>query len=210
MKYILIASILFGSALSSKIFASSIDVEQTLIEHRWYSFNEVIEKRKRYRSSDISRGYIEYYFEDEEYSTKYPEEDLSPLEKFYSTHRTVGTYAAADYETALDEACIDAVSLSVMAFMGSYELFKKSDRQQYKRMVVGIRSLTYKGPEYNFKGISSWSPVESPKEKRSLLCEIYEVKNEVNDDKYIVYAASVATAMFDEIHTVPLPDNKVE
>lgn len=210
MKYILIASVLFGSALSSKIFASSIDVEQTLIEHRWYSFNEVIEKRKRYKRVDISLGYIEHYFEDEEYSTKYPEEERSPLEKFYSNHGTVGTHAAADYETALDRACIDVVSNSIASFEGSYENRKRSDRQQYKRMVVGIRSLTFKGPEYNFKGISSWSPVESPKDKRSLLCEIYEVKSEVSDYKYIVYAASVATAMFDEIDTAPLPDNTVE
>lgn len=28
--------------------------------------------------------------------------------------------------------------------------------------------------------------------------------------KYIVYAASEATAMFDEIHAIPLPDKKVE
>ncbi|MEG1962777.1 MAG: hypothetical protein RR222_23095, partial [Pseudomonas sp.] len=44
----------------------------------------------------------------------------------------------------------------------------------------------------------------------SLLCEIYEVKSEASDVKYIVYAASVATAMFDEIHTAPLPDKKLK
>ena len=210
MKNILIASILFGSALPLKVFASTLEVEHKLIEQRWYSFNEVIEKRNRYGMVDISRGYIEYYFEGDEYAPKYPAEKLSPREKFYSNHGSVGTYAAADYETALEKACIDVVSGSLGSFRGSYENSRRSDRQQYKRMVVGIRSLTYKGPEYNFKSPSSWSPVELPKDKRSLLCEIYEVKGEASDLKYIVYAASVATAMFDEIHTAPPPDNKVE
>lgn len=210
MKKLLIASILFTSALCLKVFASELEVEHQLIEQRWYSFNEVIEKRNRYSMADISRGYIEYYFEDDEYAARYPEENLSPREKFYSNHGRVGTYAAADYETALEKECIDVVSGSLGSFRGSHENFKRPDRQQYKRMVVGIRSLTYKGPEYNFKSPSSWSPAELPKDKRSLLCEIYEVKSEVSDVKYIVYAASVATAMFDEIHTAPLPDNKVE
>ena len=210
MKNILIASILFGSAFFLKVFASTLEVEHELIEQRWYSLNEVIEKRNKYSRTDISRGYIEYYFEGDEYTPKYTEENLSPREKFYSNHGSVGTYAAADYETALDKECIDIVSGSLGSFRGSYENSKRSDRQQYKRMVVGVRSLTYKGPKYNFKSPSSWSPVELPKDKRSLLCEIYEVKSELSDVKYIVYAASVATAMFDEIHTAPLPGNKVE
>lgn len=210
MKNILIASVLLGSALSLKVFASGLEVEHKLIEQRWYSFNEVVEKRAKYGKVDISQGYIEHYFEGEEYAAKYPEEKLSPLQKFYSNHGSVGTYAAADYNSALDKACIDVVSGSLGTFRGSYENSKRPDRQQYKRMVVGIRSLTYKGPEYNFKSRSSWSPVELPNDKRSLLCEIYEVKSEVSDLKYIVYAASVATAMFDEIHTSPLPVNKVE
>lgn len=210
MKNILIASVLFGSALSLKVFASGLEVEHKLIEQRWYSFNEVIEKRNKYGRVDISQGYIEHYFEGEEYTAKYPEEKLSPLQKFYSNHGSVGTYAAADYNSALDKACIDVVSGSLGTFRGGYEDFKRSDRKQYKRMVVGIRSLTYKGSDYNFKSRSSWSPVELPRDKRSLLCEIYEVKSEVSDLKYIVYAASVATAMFDEIHTAPLPVDKVE
>lgn len=210
MKNILIASILFGSAFFLKVFASTLEVEHELIEQRWYSLNEVIEKRNKYSRTDISRGYIEYYFEGDEYTPKYTEEKLSPREKFYSNHGSVGIYAAADYETALDKECIDIVSGSLGSFRGSYENSKRSDRQQYKRMVVGVRSLTYKGPKYNFKSPSSWSPVELPKDKRSLLCEIYEVKSELSDVKYIVYAASVATAMFDEIHTAPLPGNKVE
>lgn len=159
---------------------------------------------------DISRGYIEYYFEGEAYTPRYPEEHLSPREKFYSNHAVVGTYAAADYEAALDKACIDVVSGSLGSFKGSYENSKRADRQHYKRRVVGIRSLSYKGPEYNFKSPSSWSPVPLPKDKRSLLCEVYEVKGEVSDVHYIVYAASVATAMFDDIHTAPLPGKKVE
>ncbi|MGO4798189.1 hypothetical protein ACEN2T_02770 [Pseudomonas sp. W22_MBD1_FP4] len=206
MKNLLIASILFGSALSLKVFAGGLEVEHKLIEQRWYSFNDIIEKRKKYSRVDISRGYIEYYFEGDEYTAKYPEEKLSPRAKFYSNHGTVGTYAAADYETELDKACVDVVSGSLGTFKGSYENSKRPDRQHYKRMVVGIRSLTYKGPEYNFKSPSSWSPVELPKDKRSLLCEIYEVKSDASDLKYIVYAASVATAMYDEIHTAPLPD----
>ena len=210
MKNLLIASALFGPALSLQVLASELEVEHKLIEQRWYSFNEVIEKRNRYSMVDISKGYIEYYFEGDEYTSKYPEENLSPRAKFYSDHGRVGTYAAADYETALDKACIDVVSGSLGSFRGSYENSRRPDRQQYKRMVVGIKSLTYKGPEYNFKSPSSWSPVELPKNKRSLLCEIYEVKSDVSDVKYIVYAAAVATAMFDEIHTAPLPNNKVE
>ena len=210
MENILIASVLLGSALSLKVFASGLEVEHKLIEQRWYSFDEVVEKRAKYGRVDISQGYIEHYFEGEEYAAKYPEENLSPLQKFYSNHGSVGTYAAADYNSALDKACIDVVSGSLGSFRGSYENSKRPDRQQYKRMVVGIRSLTYKGPGYNFKSRSSWSPVELPNDKRSLLCEIYEVKSEVSDLKYIVYAASVATAMFDEIHTAPLPVNKVE
>ena len=135
---------------------------------------------------------------------------MSPRQKFYSNHGSVGIYAAADYEAELDKACIDVVSGSLGSFIGGYENFKRSDRQQYKRMVVGIRSLTYKGPDYNFKSPLSWSPVALPKENRSLLCDIYEVNSKESDVKYIVYAASVVTAMFDEIHTAPLPDNKVE
>ena len=209
MKVFLMVSILFGSTLSLNVFASALDVEHKLIEQRWYSFDEVIEKRDRYDRVDISRGYIEYYFEGDKYTPKYPEEKLSPREKFYSNHGSVGTYAAADYESALDEACVDVVSGSLGSFRGSYENSKRSDRKQYKRMVVGIKSLTYKGPEYNFKSPSSWSPVELPKNKRSLLCEIYEVKSGASDVKYIVYAASVAAAMFDEIHTAPLPGKKL-
>ena len=135
---------------------------------------------------------------------------MSPLQKFYSNHSSVGIYAAADYETELDKACIDVVSGSLGSFIGDYKNSKRPDRQQYKRIIVGIRSLTYKGPEYNFKSPSSWSPVALPKDNRSLLCEIYEVNSKESDMKYIVYAASVATAMFDEIHGTPLPDNKVE
>ena len=210
MKNILIASVLFGSALSFKVLASGLDVEHKLIEQRWYTFEDVIEKRSKYNRVDISRGYIEFYFEGDKYTPKYPEEKLSPRQKFYSNHGSVGTYASADYEVELDKACIDVVSGSLGSFIGDYENFKRSDRQQYKRMVVGIRSLTYKGPDYNFNSPSSWSPVALPKENRSLLCEIYEVNSKESDVKYIVYAASVVTAMFDEIHTAPLPDNKVE
>lgn len=210
MKNIHIAYILFGSALSLKVMASGLDVEHTLIEHRWYTFEDVIEKRAKYNRVDISRGYIEYYFEGDEYTHKQPEEKLSPRQKFYSNHGSVGTYAAADYETALDRECIDVVSGSLGSFVGDYENSKRPDRQKYKRTVVGIKSLTYKGPEYNFKNPSSWSSVVLPKNNKSLLCEIYEVKSKESDVKYIVYAASMATAMFDEIHTAPLPDNKVE
>lgn len=210
MNNLSIAFIFFISALSLNASASTLDIEHKLIEQRWYSFNDVIEKRNKYSRTDITRGYIEYYFEGDDYALRYPEEHLSPREKFYSDHALVGTYAAADYETALDKACIDVVSGSLGSFRGSYENSKRSDRQQYKRMVVGIKSLTYKGPEFNFKSPSSWSPVALPKDKRSLLCEIYEVKSEVSDVKYIVYAASVATAMFDEIHTAPLPGHKVD
>lgn len=210
MKSILIAYLLFGSALSLKVMAGGLEVEHKLIEQRWYTFEDVIEKRKKYNRVDISRGYIEYYFEGDEYTPKHPEEKLSPRQKFYSNHGSVGTYAAADYETELDRECIDVVSGSLGSFIGDYENSKRSDRQKYKRIVVGIRSLTYKGPEYNFKSPSSWSPVALPKDNRSLLCEIYEVNSKESDVKYIVYAASVATAMFDEIHTAPLPDNKVE
>lgn len=210
MKSILIAAVLFGSALSLKVSANALEVEHTLIEQRWYAFDEVVEKRSKYERVDLSRGYIEYYFEGDKYDRKYPEENVSSRAKFYANHGAVGTYAAADYETALDKACVDVVSGSLESFRGSYENSKRSDRQQYKRMVVGIRSLTYKGPEYNFKSPSSWSPVALPKDKRSLLCEIYEVKSEASDVKYIVYAASVATAMFDEIHTAPLPDKKLK
>lgn len=210
MKTLLIASILLGSAWSLNSFASPLDVEQTLIEHRWYSFNDVIEKRNTYSRVDISRGYIEFFFEGDQYTPRYPEEHLSPREKFYSNHGVVGTYAAADYETALDKACVDVVSDSLGSFRGSYENSKRADRQQYKRSVVGIRSLSYKGPKHNFKSPSSWSPVALPKNKRSLLCEIYEVKHDASDVKYIVYAASVVSAMFDEIHTVPPPGNKAE
>jgi len=210
MKSILIAVVLFGSALSLKVSANALEVEHTLIEQRWYAFNEVVEKRNRYERVDLSRGYIEYYFEGDKYDRKYPEENVSPRAKFFANHGVVGTYAAADYETALDKACVDVVSGSLESFRGGYENAKRSDRQQYKRMVVGIKSLTYKGPEYNFKSPSSWSPVALPKDKRSLLCEIYEVKSEASDVKYIVYAASVATAMFDEINTAPLPDKKLK
>ena len=210
MKNILIASVLFGSALSLKALASGLEVDHRLIEQRWYTFEDVIEKRKIYNRNDISRGYIEYYFEGDKYTPKYPEEKLSPLQKFYSNHGSVGTYAAADYETELDKACVDVVSGSLGSFIGDYKNSKRPDRQQYKRIIVGIRSLTYKGPEYNFKSPSSWSPVALPKDNRSLLCEIYEVNSKESDMKYIVYAASVATAMFDEIHGTPLPDNKVE
>ncbi len=90
MKNILIASVLLGSALSLKVFASGLEAEHKLIEQRWYSFNEVIEKRNEYGRVDISQGYIEHYFEGEEYAAKYPEENLSPLEKFYSNHKSVG------------------------------------------------------------------------------------------------------------------------
>ena len=210
MKNILIASVLFGSALCFKVLASGLDVEHKLIEQRWYTFEDVIEKRSKYNRVDISRGYIEFYFEGDKYTPKYPEEKLSPRQKFYSNHGSVGIYAAADYEAELDKACIDVVSGSLGSFIGDYENFKRSDRQQYKRIVVGIRSLTYKGPDYNFKSPSSWSPVALPNENRSLLCDIYEVNSKESDVKYIVYAASVVTAMFDEIHTAPLPDNKVE
>jgi hypothetical protein len=210
MKSINIAYILFGSVLSLKVMASGLDVEHTLIEHRWYTFEDVIEKRKIYNRVDISRGYIEYYFEGDEYKPKQPEEKLTPRQKFYSNHGSVGTYAAADYETALDKECIDVVSGSLGSFIGDYENSKRPDRQKYKRTVVGIKSLMYKGPEYNFKSPSSWSPAVLPKNKKSLLCEIYEVKSKESDVKYIVYAASVATAMFDEIHTAPLPGKKVE
>ena len=210
MKKLLIASILFSSALSLKALASGLEVEHTLIEQRWYTFEDVIEKRSNYNRVDISRGYIEYYFEGDNYTPTYPEEKLSPRQKFYSNHSSVGIYAAADYETELDKACIDVVSGSLGSFIGDYKNSKRPDRQQYKRIIVGIRSLTYKGPEYNFKSPSSWSPVALPKDNRSLLCEIYEVNSKESDMKYIVYAASVATAMFDEIHGAPLPDNKVE
>ena len=210
MKNIFIASLLFSSALSLKVLAGGLEVEHRLIEQRWYTFEDVIEKRSKYNRVDISRGYIEYYFEGEKYTPEYPEEKLSPRQKFYSNHGSVGIYAAADYEAELDKACIDVVSGSLGSFIGDYENFKRSDRQQYKRIVVGIRSLTYKGPDYNFKSPSSWSPVALPKENRSLLCDIYEVNSKESDVKYIVYAASVVTAMFDEIHTAPLPDNKVE
>jgi hypothetical protein len=210
MKSINIAYILFGSALSLKVMASGLDVEHTLIEHRWYPFEDVIEKRKIYNRVDISRGYIEYHFEGDEYKPKQPEEKLTPRQKFYSNHGSVGTYAAADYETALDKECIDVVSGSLGSFIGDYENSKRPDRQKYKRTVVGIKSLMYKGPEYNFKSPSSWSPAALPKNNKSLLCEIYEVKSKESDVKYIVYAASVATAMFDEIHTAPLPGKKVE
>ena len=210
MKNIFIASLLFSSTLPLKVLAGGLEVEHRLIEQRWYTFEDVIEKRNKYNRIDISRGYIEYYFEGEKYTPEYPEEKLSPRQKFYSNHGSVGIYAAADYEAELDKACIDVVSGSLGSFIGDYENFKRSDRQQYKRMVVGIRSLTYKGPDYNFKSPSSWSPVALPKENRSLLCDIYEVNSKESDVKYIVYAASVVTAMFDEIHTAPLPDNKVE
>ena len=210
MKSINIAYILFGSVLSLKVMASGLDVEHTLIEHRWYTFEDVIEKRKIYNRVDISRGYIEYYFEGDEYKPKQPEEKLTPRQKFYSNHGSVGTYAAADYETALDKECIDVVSGSLGSFIGDYENSKRPDRQKYKRTVVGIKSLMYKGPEHNFKSPSSWSPAVLPKNNKSLLCEIYEVKSKESDVKYIVYAASVATAMFDEIHTAPLPGKKVE
>ena len=210
MKNSVIASILFGSALSLQVLASGLEVEHRLIEQRWYTFEDVIEKRKTYNRVDISRGYIEYYFEGDKYTPQYPEEKLSPLQKFYSNHGSVGTYAAADYETALDKACIDVVSGSLGTFIGDYQTSKRPDRQQYKRIVVGIRSLTYKGPEYNFKSLSSWSPVALPKHNRSLLCDIYEVNSKESDMKYIVYAASVTSAMFDEIHGAPPPDNKDE
>lgn len=210
MKNIIIASLLFGSALPLKVLAGGLEVEHRLIEQRWYTFEDVIEKRSKYNRVDISRGYIEYYFEGEKYTPKYPEEKLSPRQKFYSNHGSVGIYAAADYETELDKACIDVVSGSLGSFIGDYENSKRPDRQKYKRTVVGIKSLTYKGPEYNFKSPSSWSPVALPKDNRSLLCEIYEVNSKESDVKYIVYAASAATAMFDEIHAAPLPDNKVE
>lgn len=208
MKKLLVASVLFGATLSPGAFAGPLDVEHKLLEHRWYSFGDVVEKRSKYSMSDISRGYIDYYFEGEEYSPHYPEEHLSPREKFYANHGVVGTYAAADYETALDKACVDVVSGSLGSFRGSYENSKRADRQDYKRAVVGIRSLTYKGPGHNFKSPSSWSPAALPKDKRSLLCEIYEVKGDASDVRYIVYAASAATAMFDEIHKAPPPGKK--
>ena len=210
MKNIFIASLLFSSTLPLKVLAGGLEVEHRLIEQRWYTFEDVIEKRSKYNRVDISRGYIEYYFEGEKYTPEYPEEKLSPRQKFYSNHGSVGIYAAADYEAELDRACIDVVSGSLGSFIGDYKNSKRSDRQQYKRVVVGIRSLTYKGPEYNFKSPSSWSPVALPKDNRSLLCEIYEVNSKESDVKYIVCAASAATAMFDEIHAAPLPDNKVE
>ncbi|MEC4239797.1 hypothetical protein [Pseudomonas sp. DSV-1] len=210
MKSILIASVLLSSVLSLKVLASGLEVEHKLIEQRWYTFEDVIKKRSTYNRVDISRGYIEYYFEGDKYTPQYPEEKLSPRQKFYSNHGGVGTYAIADYEAELDRACIDVVSGSLGAFIGDYETSKRSDRQQYKRVVVGIRSLTYKGPEYNFKSPTSWSPVALPKDNRSLLCDIYEVNSKESDMKYIVYAASEATAMFDEIHAIPLPDKKVE
>lgn len=208
MKSLLISSVVLVSALSVKASASTLDVEQQRIEQRWYSFSDVVEKRKHYDRTDISRGYIEYYFEGDNYTSNAPEERLSPREKFYADHATVGSYAAADYATALDKACVDVVSGSLGSFRGSYENSKRSDRQHYKRRVVGIKSLSYKGPEYNFKSPSSWAPVASPEDKRSLLCEIYEVKDQASDVKYIVYAASVVTAMFDEIHSAPLPASK--
>lgn len=210
MKNIIIASLLFGSALPLKVLAGGLEVEHRLIEQRWYTFEDVIEKRNKYNRVDISRGYIKYYFEGDKYTPEYPEEKLSPRQKFYSNHGSVGKYAAADYETELDKACIDVVSGSLGSFIGDYKNSKRPDRQQYKRIVVGIRSLTYKGPGYNFKSPSSWSPVALPKNNRSLLCDIYEVNSKESDVKYIVYAASVATAMFDEIHATSLPDNKVE
>ncbi|PKQ38949.1 hypothetical protein CXP40_23445 [Pseudomonas sp. YY-1] len=210
MKKHLIASIFFNSVLSLSAFASELDAKHTLLEQRWYSFSEVIEKRKKYDMVDISRGFIEYYFEGDEYTPRYPEEQLSPRQKFYSNHGYVKKYAAADYEAALEKACIDVVSGSLGSFKGSYENSKRADRQHYKRMVVGIRSLTYKGPEHNFKSPLSWSPAALPEDKRSLLCEIYEVKSELSDVQYIVYAASMATAMFDEILTAPLPGKDVE
>ena len=210
MKNIIIASLLFSSALSLKVLAGGLEVEHRLIEQRWYTFEDVIEKRNKYNRVDISRGYIKYYFEGDKYTPEYPEEKLSPRQKFYSNHGSVGKYAAADYETELDKACIDVVSGSLGSFIGDYKNSKRPDRQQYNRIVVGIRSLTYKGPEYNFKSPSSWSPVALPKNNRSLLCDIYEVNSKESNVKYIVYAASVATAMFDEIHATSLPDNKVE
>ncbi len=206
----MVVSILFSFTLSLNASASALDVKHTRLEQRWYSFDEVVEKRSKYSMVDISRGYIEYYFEGEEYTPRYPEENLSPREKFYSNHGQVGAYAAADYEAALDKACIDVVSGSLGAFKGSYENSKRADRQHYKRAVVGIRSLTYKGPGYNFKSPSSWSPAGLPKDKRSFLCEVYKIKGEASDVKYIVYAASVATAIFDEIYTAPLPGKTVE
>ena len=68
MKNILIASVLFGSALSFKVLASGLDVEHKLIEQRWYTFEDVIEKRSKYNRVDISRGYIEFYFEGDKYT----------------------------------------------------------------------------------------------------------------------------------------------
>lgn len=208
MKNLLTVCVMLGSAVSVNAFASTLEVEQSRIEQRWYSFSDVMEKRKQYDRVDISRGYIEYYFEGDKYPSNSPAERLSPREKFYANHATVGTYAAADYATALDKACVDVVSNSLGSFRGSYENAKRPDRQQYKRRVVGIKSLSYKGPEYNSKSPASWSPVELPADKRSLLCEIYEVKDKASDVKYIVYAASTATAMFDEIHAAPPLANK--
>lgn len=56
MKKHLIASIFFNSVLSLSAFASELDAKHTLLEQRWYSFSEVIEKRKKYDMVDISRG----------------------------------------------------------------------------------------------------------------------------------------------------------
>ena len=81
MKNIFIASLLFSSALPLKVLAGGLEVEHRLIEQRWYTFEDVIEKRSKYNRVDISRGYIEYYFEGDEYKPKQPEEKLTPRQK---------------------------------------------------------------------------------------------------------------------------------
>lgn len=209
MKKIIIISVWFG-LVSLKVFASALEVEYEMVEQRWYSLDDIAEKRSSYGMVDISRGYIEYYFEGDAYANKYPEEKLSPREKFYSNHGRVGTHAAADYMGALEKACVEVVSGSLESFRGSYETYKRPDRQRYKRMIVGIRPLTYTGPRYNFKSPASWSPVVAPRDKKSLLCEVYKVKSEASDVKYVVYAASMAASIFDEIYTAPSSDNKGE
>lgn len=56
MKNIFIASLLFSSALPLKVLAGGLEVEHRLIEQRWYTFEDVIEKRSKYNRVDISRG----------------------------------------------------------------------------------------------------------------------------------------------------------
>ena len=56
-------------------------------------------------------------------------------------HGSVGTYAAADYNSALDKACIDVVSGSLGTFRGGYENFKRSDRKRRLQELSATRLL---------------------------------------------------------------------